>query len=115
MLSQAHIVYISVGNFCLRHKRRVIPKSKIVCTIWTLGYSKRIFCQALPTSHQQIFAIVFYSTGIEYALNTKPLNKIRVGLRVKVVTPEHFGRAMVRDIYNMVMPLLFSPAAGAGW
>ena len=88
MLCQPHIVNIRLLRAGVRKQDGIVPETKAVHSVVTFRHAKEGFpIVPLDSGHQIIFPIQINCSRIHHRIDSKPLHKVRICLRIQVILP----------------------------
>ena len=107
MFGQTHVIYVCFLRAGIRKLYRIIPEMKSIDSCIALCYCKEGFTViSLYADNQIIFSVQLNSTGIHHCINSKAFLKIRVCLRVQVISP--FNRCKLSCQYRIFITVINS-------
>src|SRR5690606_26024627 len=108
--SQTHVINVGVRTVGFGQGDGVIPKAKVVDAVGTFGNSKKGFAINTFNAHRQnVTAVPVKRASIKCGVDALTLHQERVGLLVKIITPEN---RCVSSGQNRIFKTGVNPVAG---
>ena len=88
MTGEPHVIDIYFLRIQILQLNRIFRESETVCTIPAFGNGKKGFPVApFDPGDQTVFVVMIDGTRVEDRVDAQPLLKIRIGLRVQIISP----------------------------
>ena len=118
MTGEPHVVNIYFLRIQILQLNRIFREPEAVCTISAFGYGKEGFPVApFDPGDQTVFVVMIDGARVEDRVDAQPLLKIRIGLRVQIISPGERNMISCQDrifisVKNSVIEICFPIPAG---